>query len=366
MPSRYNLRQNGAEEGDEEDRSFRPSLTAVPQNIANGRAPRTEVGKKRSATPHDEAVQGASPKAKRAVPKPVRRAPPMPVYPMVAPQTDPLALLHVMPERAENVREDLMHDQFSIKEYARPCDVHLLQREVKFLLARNALESKQVTTEGDLNRRDRNQLVRWMVALHQRFSIPTEALWLMVAYLDHYLARTRVSEVDMLTVGGACILLDVPFCQTCTTEKLSATERDMYAVLQFDMNMPTPVMFIRRYAEADQISTVVRYGAFCLSEFCFYGQVTEFRPSRLAAACLCLSLQIYGQPVWNETLTFYSGYTQKQLLPVISHIKRIVAHPLCRKQASKTVSKYSHAKEGERERERKQASKTVSKYSHAK
>ncbi|GIQ87376.1 hypothetical protein KIPB_009406, partial [Kipferlia bialata] len=221
------------------------------------------------------------------------------------------------------------YDPLRKAEYARDIFSCMLDKEESHILSERFVEDCR-----GISSKERSTLLNWLVALHTRLAIPTESLWLMVSYLDHYIARKgSIRPEHLLHTGVACLLLadkweqqrpgildeviptlkassdsfrtpcrcrqgpprldrghKVPFCGKCTSRVVEAIERNVWEVMGHDMNVPTAVVFMRRYAVVGEVSDLVRYTGFYLSELCFQEPaLAKYRPSRLAAACLSLA-----------------------------------------------------------------------------
>merc|ERR1740136_620931 len=66
-------------------------------------------------------------------------------------------------------------------------------------------------------------------------------------------------------------------------------------------------------------------------------------PSMIAAASLYLSLKLTGFSEWSETLQYYSGYSEQQLMPVVRDIATLVLSPEAAKYEAVRV-KYASRK----------------------
>ncbi|GIQ90301.1 hypothetical protein KIPB_013042, partial [Kipferlia bialata] len=236
------------------------------------------------------------------------------------------------------------YDPLRTNEYTREIFQSMVEKETSLLLEEDFLKKTQTT---GISGKDRATLLNWLVGVHGRLSIPTESLWLMVSYFDHYLAKKKINPDHLLLVGGACLLLackweqqrpgiidelipsfkscgdkfrakcrcqnayrargldkdhKVPFCANCTKNAMMSIERDVWAKLDHSLNHPTAVVYIRRFSMAVQARDAARYMAFYFAELCFLDStLNKYRQSRIAAACLSLAQQVTGKSGWSDT-----------------------------------------------------------------
>lgn len=54
--------------------------------------------------------------------------------------------------------------------------------------------------------------------------------------------------------------------------------------------------------------------------------MVEYNPSEVSAACLCLSMKLLDEEdaCWDETLTFYSTYSEEHLQPIMNRLALLV------------------------------------------
>merc|ERR1712060_632601 len=93
--------------------------------------------------------------------------------------------------------------------------------------------------------------------------------------------------------------------------------------LDFDLCQPIALNFLRRYSKAGDVDVLQHSLAKYTLEVCLLDYNLVSTPgSLLAAASLCLSLLLLDpsqslETVWNQTLSFYSGYTPEQVLEAV-------------------------------------------------
>ncbi|XP_061525617.1 G2/mitotic-specific cyclin-B3 [Phycodurus eques] len=236
-------------------------------------------------------------------------------------------------------------------EYAKEVFDYLKSREEKFVL-RNYM-ARQPNINGEM----RAVLVDWLVEVQENFELYHETLYLAVKLTDHYLARNAIHRDTLQLVGATAMLLaskfeerDPPcmenFVYICddayTQQQFRFMEERILRTLSFDIGIPVPYGFLRRYAKCASVGmetlTLARY--FCELSLMDVELALE-RGSLLAAACLLLSLRTKHLTGWSPILQFHSGYGISEVAPVVRKLYGVVAQPPDDKLKA-VRSKYSH------------------------
>ncbi|XP_030649134.1 G2/mitotic-specific cyclin-B3-like [Chanos chanos] len=236
-------------------------------------------------------------------------------------------------------------------EYAKDIFDYLKDREEKFIL------TDYMSNQPDLNKDMRGILVDWMVEVQENFELNHETLYLAVKLTDHYLSTTVAMRESLQLIGSASMLIAAKFeerCPPCLDDFLYicddaykrhefiAMERNVLQGLNFDINIPIPYRFLRRYARVARANmetlTLARY--VCELSLLELELVPE-RASRLASACLFLALVTKGLGGWTAILEYHSGYTSRDLGPLVRRLRSMLEQPADDKLRA-VNSKYSH------------------------
>uniref|UniRef100_A0A673Z7J3 G2/mitotic-specific cyclin-B3-like n=1 Tax=Salmo trutta TaxID=8032 RepID=A0A673Z7J3_SALTR len=262
----------------------------------------------------------------------------------------PVSYSQVVPDEFDIDKE--FHGDVSMSaEYAKEIFDYLREREEKFVL------KDYMNSQPDLNKDMRGILVDWMVELQENFELNHETLYLAVKLMDHYLACSVIMRESLQLIGSTAMLIASKFeertppciddflyiCDDAyKREEIIAMEINILQALQFDINIPVPYRFLRRYAKCVSASmetlTLARY--VCELSLLELQQVPE-RGSRLAAACLLLALITKGLGGWTAMLEYHTGYTVKELTPLVKTLRTMLACPTDDKLTAVTT-KYSH------------------------
>ncbi|XP_014746494.1 PREDICTED: G2/mitotic-specific cyclin-B3 isoform X2 [Sturnus vulgaris] len=341
-----------------------PKKRSAFGDITNARKNQVVAGKK-------EAVKVAPPKAQKAhnalgvaknneinLKKPMKKTPPTaPAKPKVNSVPEKLVSvqkLKPLEERVpavEDIDKEQLGDPYANAEYAKEIFEYMREREEKFLLP-DYME-KQTDISGDM----RAILVDWMVEVQENFELNHETLYLAVKLVDHYLVEVVSMREKLQLIGSTAILIASKFeerCPPCVDdflyicddaykrEELIAMEMSILSTLKFDINIPIPYRFLRRFAKCARATmetlTLARF--LCEMTLQEYDYARE-SPSKLAASCLLLALTMKNLGGWTPTLEYYSGYSAQDLHPLVKRLNFLLTYQP-RDKLNAVRSKYSH------------------------
>ncbi|XP_062098176.1 cyclin-B2-4-like isoform X2 [Humulus lupulus] len=225
----------------------------------------------------------------------------------------------------------------------------------------SCVSASYMENQPDINEKMRGILIDWLIEVHYKFELMDETLYLTVNLIDRFLAVHSVPRKKLQLVGVTALLLackyeevSVPvvedlilisdkaysrkevldmvnfngrnniiftvsfirtfsqraYCNICLQEKL------MINTLQFNLSVPTPYVFMRRFLKAAQSDKKLELLSFFMIELCLVEYpMLKFPPSLLAAAAIYTAqCAICGFKQWSATSECHSGYSQEQLL----------------------------------------------------
>merc|ERR1712071_514654 len=204
-------------------------------------------------------------------------------------------------------------------------------------------------------------LVDWLVEVHTQFKLLQETLYMTVYILDRYLqaegltlkrnqlqlvgvtatfVASKVEEMYAPELADFVYITDSAY----TVADIKACELRLLQTLAFNLSRPLPLHFLRRNSKAGDVDMQQHSLAKYLMEVSLPEyDMAHLPPSIVAAAALLLSLRLL-QPetclssLWTATLSHYSTYSVKQLLPVMHRIAVVVKKTADPKVAQKAVS----------------------------
>ncbi|KAG6653643.1 hypothetical protein CIPAW_05G091400 [Carya illinoinensis] len=168
--------------------------------------------------------------------------------------------------------------------------------------------------------------------VHYKFELMDETLFLTVDLIDRFLERQTVIRKKLQLVGLTAILLackyeevSVPLVEDLlllsdkayTRKEVIDMERLMVNKLQFNLSVPTPYVFMRRFLKAAQSNQKLELLSFFIIELCLVEyEMLKFPPSLLAAAAIYTAQcsLYYSFKQWSRTSEWYTRYSQDQLL----------------------------------------------------
>ncbi|KAM8898170.1 G2/mitotic-specific cyclin-B3 [Spinachia spinachia] len=250
-----------------------------------------------------------------------------------------------------DIDSESSEDCYMCPEYAKDIFDYLKRREEKFVLC------DYMPTQPSLNPEMRAILIDWLVEVQENFELYHETLYLAVKMTDHYLARTPVDRELLQLVGSTTMLIASKFeersppcvddflyiCDDAyRREEIISMEANILQSLRFDISIPIPYRFLRRYAKCVSagMDTLTLARFFCEMSLMEMELVTE-RGSLLASACLLLALVTRDLGGWSPILQFHSGYQADELSPVVRKLHRMLSAPPDDKLRA-IRSKYSH------------------------
>lgn len=188
-----------------------------------------------------------------------------------------------------------------------------------------------MTQQFDINEKMRAILIDWLVEVHHKFDLQHETLFLTVNLIDRFLAKQSVIRKNLQLVGLVAMLLackyeevsvpvidDLIFIsdKAYSRSQILETEKLMLNTLEFNMSLPTPYVFMKRFLKAAQSDSKHDQLSFFLMELCLVEyEMLKFPPSFLAAASVYTAqCSLYGLNQWSKTCEWHTNYTEDQLL----------------------------------------------------
>ncbi|XP_028993740.1 G2/mitotic-specific cyclin-B3 isoform X2 [Betta splendens] len=242
-------------------------------------------------------------------------------------------------------------DSYMCPEYAKDIFDYLKQREEKFVLC------NYMPQQPSLNSEMRAILIDWLVEVQENFELYHETLYLAVKMTDHYLSQTPIHREMLQLVGSTTMLIASKFeersppcvddflyiCDDAyKKEELISMEASILQTLSFDINIPIPYRFLRRYAKCVSAGidtlTLARY--YCEMSLLEMELVVQ-RGSLVASACLLMALVTKDLGGWSPILQFHSGYQVSDVAPVARKLYSMLCTPPDDKLKA-IRNKYSH------------------------
>lgn len=160
----------------------------------------------------------------------------------------------------------------------------------------------------------RNILIDWLIEVHNKFRLLPETLYLAVNIIDRFLSQRVVSLVKLQLVGVTAMFIAAKYEEVTapsignfiymadggyTDEEVLKAERYVLQVLDFALQYPGPLSFLRRCSKADNYDIQTRtYAKFLMEISLLDHRFLQVRPSMTAAAGMYIARLIVGKPEW--------------------------------------------------------------------
>ncbi|KAF7143083.1 hypothetical protein RHSIM_Rhsim05G0047700 [Rhododendron simsii] len=183
----------------------------------------------------------------------------------------------------------------------------------------------------DINEKMRAILIHWLIEVHYKFKLMEETLFLTVNLIDRFLECETVVRKKLQLVGVTALLLackyeeiSVPLVddlifisdQSYTRKEILQMEKEMVNALQFNMSVPTPYVFMRRFLKAAQADNKLEALSFFIVELALVEyEMLKFPPSMLAAAAIFTAqCSLHRSKQWTKATEWHTTYTEDQLM----------------------------------------------------
>ncbi|KAH6586620.1 hypothetical protein BASA50_009359 [Batrachochytrium salamandrivorans] len=277
----------------------------------------------KEVTPKDVAIVPSLPKAQVAAKKEIHVKEP------ILEEESSQSKLHIA-KKAKTVDWDDLDaidgdDPTMLSEYVEEIFEYMHTLENQTMANPNYMEQ-----QSELQWKMRSILVDWLVEVHNKFRLLAETLFLAVNIIDRFLSLRVVSLVKLQLVGVTAMFIAAKYEEVVapsiqnflymadggyTDDEILRAERYVLQVLDFALQYPTPMSFLRRCSKADGYDIQTRTLAKYLMEVSLVDhRFICFPPSQIAAAGLYLARRMLDRSPWNPNLVHYSSYTEDELL----------------------------------------------------
>ncbi|EEB08965.1 G2/M B-type cyclin Cdc13 [Schizosaccharomyces japonicus yFS275] len=248
-------------------------------------------------------------------------------------------------------------DPLMVSEYVNEIFDYMRKLEIQTLPSPTYMDRQK-----ELAWKMRGILTDWLIEVHSRFRLLPETLFLSVNIIDRFLSL-RVCSLSKLQLVGITALFiaskyEEVMCPSVQNfvymadggydeEEILQAEQYILRVLEYNLAYPNPMNFLRRISKADYYDIQTRTVAKYLVEIGLLDhRLIRYPPSQQCAAAMYIAREMLGRGPWNRNLVHYSGYEERELIPVvakmISYLQKPVQHEaFFKKYASKKFMKAS-------------------------
>ena len=192
----------------------------------------------------------------------------------------------------------------------------------------------------------RAQYVDWLVEIQMNFSLDHEPLYMAVKMADLYLMKKRVPNDGYLLLFMTCILISAKFDERIppisvseiiqhsrakfgikySRKQVICLEVDLLTTLDFNIRFPLSYAFLRRFARCTRSNMkTLNLARYILESSLMDYEMIEVLESKIAAGSLLLAFEmLHLDGAWDETAKFYTGYNEKELLPLLTKLNDMI------------------------------------------
>jgi hypothetical protein len=195
--------------------------------------------------------------------------------------------------------------------------------------------------QPDISMEMRAEQINWMIGFLTGGPFHSESLHIAINVMDRVLSNNTLTETKLhcLAITSLFMALKVEEVQVPSLEVILANALEPVSMddvikceifivmgLEGDFNYPSPLIFLRRYSKADDYDVRARTIAKYFIDLCLFDyEVSQHRPSIIAASSLYLAQYILGRRSWTPKHVYLSNYGEKQLMPFVKTIISILA-----------------------------------------
>lgn len=239
----------------------------------------------------------------------------------------------------QDLDEEDADDPLMVSEYVGEIFTYLGELEVK------TLPRQYLDNHTHIKPKMRLILVDWLVEMHMRFRLLPETLFLAINVMDRFMLMevVQIDKLQLLATGSLFIAAKYeevfsPLVKnyayftdgSYTEEEILQAEKYILTVLDFELNYPNPMNFLRRISKADDYDVQLR----TLGKYLLEITVIDYRyigmlPLVCAAAAMYVSRLILQKlPVWTGNLIHYSGYRPSELRQCVELMVQYLVAPV--------------------------------------
>ncbi|KAI5463031.1 cyclin-like protein [Mariannaea sp. PMI_226] len=252
---------------------------------------------------------------------------------------EPNALGTVYPPGVKDLDSEDLDDPLMVAEYANEIFEYLRDLEC------NSIPNPQyMNHQDDLEWKTRGILIDWLIEVHTRFHLLPETLFLAVNIIDRFLSE-KVVQLDRLQLVGITAMFIAskyeevlsPHVENFkrvaddgfTEAEILSAERFVLTTLDYDLSYPNPMNFLRRVSKADNYDIQSRtIGKYLMEISLLDYRFMAYRPSHVAAGAMYLARLMLDRGEWDQTLAYYAGYTEEEIMPVATLMVDYLARPV--------------------------------------
>mmetsp|Transcript_12551 Transcript_12551/g.50229 ORF Transcript_12551/g.50229 Transcript_12551/m.50229 type:complete len:358 (+) Transcript_12551:82-1155(+) len=222
-----------------------------------------------------------------------------------------------------------------VTEYVQDIFSFLKQRENE-----QQLGDYIATVQLEVTVHHRNILASLMTQIAYRLRLLSETLMLAVRIVDRVLSTRPVSAKKLQLVGAGALIIACKFeemhappisdfvyvlKEQYTVSEMLRIERVLLNTLGFNLCMPSPLLFLRRYSKAAGSDSTTHTLAKYLTELsCLDYGMLKYTDSTIAAAAVFLARRMRRiVPFWDRCLEYYTEYEERDFIDCAAELNAV-------------------------------------------
>ncbi|XP_045187579.2 G2/mitotic-specific cyclin-B2-like [Mercenaria mercenaria] len=251
---------------------------------------------------------------------------------------------------------DAIKDPLTCSEYAQDVIDYLQMVE-----RRSSFPEKYLQQKGsDVTPHMRTVLMDWLIQVQVHQDLSQHTLHLCVNLIDKFLSIQNVMLDTLQLLGITSLLIAAKYherfppeiCDLChltdgTYEPSQVLKMERYILkkLNFDLNIPGPVIFLERFLLVNQCEKkmlIQSMSMYLLDLTLTEATFVHFYHSLLAASAIYISRELLGCDVlWDQAFAHYTKYSENDLSECVRAMKRTLSK-LNKSKFTGAKQKYAH------------------------
>lgn len=195
--------------------------------------------------------------------------------------------------------------------YDKDNHIHLKEAELKY-----QKKYSYMSKQKDLSASMRQILCDWLNEVSEEYKLTRETLHLAVNYVDRFLARMMVARGRLQLVGTAAMFLASKFEEiyppdvaefvyvtddTYTKKHVLRMEHLILKTLDFNLAVPTPLVFLNFYNDKVQASTQEKHLSHYFCDLTLIDlEFLKYKPSEIAASAIIMARHTIAPTLQRE------------------------------------------------------------------
>ncbi|KAL3234334.1 G2/mitotic-specific cyclin-2 [Nakaseomyces bracarensis] len=167
-------------------------------------------------------------------------------------------------------------------------------------------------------RQSRDLLLNWLVKVHQNMRLESETLYIAIRIIDKYLMAKEVQLEHLQLIGVTSLYIAAKYEEVLpptifqfsfetdgifTNEDIKIAEVDILEVLEFNLNYPSPLLFLEKQMPTDlyNLREVKIMAIFLLEVMLIDFRFLGYTVSNRATASVLVASRMYNQTITNIT-----------------------------------------------------------------